>query len=553
MTELAPQATRRPWLARYPAELPVGIEPEFEDMLSLFSASVAKHGARAAVLYFDAVLTFSELDQQSDAFAAHLAGRVVAGDRVALCVQNDPAFVVALLGIWKAGAAAAVINPMYRRREVEHLLIDSGAVAMVCLDENYAEVVQPLIAEQTTALREVLLVSSRDGQQRDDERVTTPTQLFPGVARFAAVINAEATPLVRAEPCATDLAVLMYTSGTTGRPKGAVIQHGSLARASQTYREWVGLSDTDRILGVAPLFHITGLVGHVGASLIAGAPLVLTHRFSGDVILDAIREHRPSFTVGSVTMFNNLTSRTDVTPADFSSFRAVCSGGSPIAPALAESVKARTGLYLHNLYGMTETTGPAIGVPIGVSAPVDPTSGALAVGLPVFDTVVRINDETGREVPYGTTGEIIVEGPQVIPEYWNQPDASAEKISDDSIATGDVGFMDEQGWCYLVDRKTDMIIASGFKVWPREVEDVLYEHPAVQEAAVIGVPDGYRGETVKAFVVLRTGVVLTAEELTAFCKLHLAAYKYPRIIEFLDELPKSVTGKILRRELRGVL
>src|SRR5690606_5669556 len=229
----------------------------------------------------------------------------------------------------------------------------------------------------------------------------------------------------------------------------------------------------------------------------------------------------------------------------------VYSGGAPIPPSTVRAFQDMFGHYIYNVYGLTETTSPSHAVPVGADAPVDPTSGALSVGVPVFDTVVRVVGDDGRDLPPGEVGELVTSGPQVVPGYWNKPEETAKALPGGALHTGDVGYMDADGWFYLVDRKKDQINAGGYKVWPREVEDVLYEHDAVREAAVVGVPDDYRGETVKAFVSLRPGRSADPDELIAFCKERMAAYKYPRQIEVRDELPKTVTGKLLRSELRG--
>ncbi|WP_064688465.1 class I adenylate-forming enzyme family protein [Rhodococcus qingshengii] len=524
--------------------------PAFTDMLTLFRATVREYADRTAVLYFDGTMSYADLDSRSDAFAGYLLSQgFSAGDRVALYLQNDPTFVVALVGTWKAGGTAVAINPMYRHRELQLLLSDSGATVLVCLDTLYDTTARDVLADGATQVRRVLVSSPRDDQTRNDSRVLGPDVVVEP-RRFAEVtaLMGASVPTVNAEP--DDTAMLVYTSGTTGKPKGAMISHRSFTFSSQTYRDWIGLGPNDRILGVAPLFHITGLIGHLGVGLLTGAAIVLNHRFEPSVLLDLVREHRPTFTVGSVTVFNNLAERSDVAPDDFSSFRAVYCGGAPIAPALRERIRDRIGIELNNLYGMTETTSPAIGVPFGAEGRVDPKSGSLAIGVPVFDTTVRIIDEHRHDLPVGEVGEIAISGPQVISAYWDRPVESAEKIVNGEIATGDVGFMDRDGWFYLVDRKNDMIIASGYKVWPREVEDVLYSHPAVREAAVIGVPDSYRGETVLAVVSLKPRTHCTEEDLIDFCKARMAAYKYPRQVRFVDELPKATTGKILRRELR---
>ena len=246
-----------------------------------------------------------------------------------------------------------------------------------------------------------------------------------------------------------------------------------------------------------------------------------------------------------------LAAHPDATPDHFSSFRHISSGGAPLPPALVERFRVGFGPYIRNGYGLTECTAPCASVPPAREAPVDPASGTLAVGVPGPDTVVRVVDEQGAEVPFGEQGEILVRGPQVVPGYWRLPEATAETFPDGELRTGDIGFMDAEGWLYVVDRKKDMINASGFKVWPREVEDVLYTHPAVREAAVVGVPDKYRGETVKAYISLRPGAEGDPDALAAYCKERLAAYKYPRQVEILPDLPKTASGKILRRELRS--
>ena len=357
-------------------------------------------------------------------------------------------------------------------------------------------------------------------------------------------------PKPLAAPTADEVALLTYTSGTTGNPKGAMNTHGNLAFTAQVYRDWLGLQPGDSVLGLAPLFHITGLVGHIALAIAMPGTLVLSHRFAPDVMLDSIRESRPSFTIGAITAFVALMNHASVRPDDFASFKSIYSGGAPIAPAVVDAFERQFGQFIHGGFGMTETCSPTHMVPLGVRSPVDPASGALSIGVPVYNTSVRIVTDAGHEAAVGEVGEIVSAGPQVMRGYWQMPEATEAALKDGGMRTGDVGFMDAQGWFYLVDRKKDMINAGGYKVWPREVEDVLYQHPAVREAAVVGVPDAYRGETVKAVVSLKPGQRVSAEELMAHCKANMAAYKYPRQIEFLDELPKTVTGKILRRELR---
>jgi len=544
----------RPWLTLYPAGQPADIVSEHSTMLEMFRASVRRAPNAEAIRYFDRSLTLAELDAVSDALAVGLLeDGFAAGDRLGVYTQNNPAFVIGLLAAWKAGGAAVAINPMNKARELTYLLTDSGATALLCLDELYDAVARDVIASGQTRVATVVTVSPLDWQSRNDERLFAGTRrtTFEGTLNLVDMVMRHAGRTPDASPCRPDdVAVLTYTSGTTGVPKGAMNTHRTMAFNSQTYRDWVGLRPDDSVLGVAPLFHITGLIGHVGLALLVPCPLVLAHRYHPQVMLDAIREHRPTFTIGAITVFISLLGLPDVTADDFASLRAIYSGGAPIAPAVNEQFKSKTGLYIHNIYGLTETNSPTHAVPFGVQAPVDPNSGALSIGVPVFNTVTRILGDNGKEVAVGEIGEIATSGPQVVPGYWNKPEATAASMPGGELRTGDVGFMDQHGWFYLVDRKKDMINAGGYKVWPREVEDVLYGHPAVREAAVVGVPDDYRGETVKAFVSLKSGAMATPEELVAHCKASMAAYKYPRIVELVDELPKTPTGKILRRELR---
>jgi long-chain acyl-CoA synthetase len=348
-----------------------------------------------------------------------------------------------------------------------------------------------------------------------------------------------------------DVAFIVYTSGTTGPPKGAMNLHRNVVFSSTVFRDWARLTPEDVILGLAPLFHVTGLIANIGAALVTPSPVILAYRFDAGETLRLIQLHGATFSVAAITAYIALLNHPDLTDADVSSLRAVFSGGAPVPVAVVEAWEAATGTYIHNAYGLTETTAPAHLVPLGARAPVDPASGALSIGTPVYDTSVAIVDEHRRAVPNGEVGELVISGPQVITGYWQQPDETKHALPDGRLHTGDVGFMDDHGWFYLVDRSKDLIVASGYKVWPREVEDLLYEHPAVREAAVVGVPDPYRGETITAFVSLKPGELASERELIAFCKSKLAAYKYPRTIAILDDLPKTATGKILRRELRA--
>ncbi len=543
----------KPWLARYAPGQPAGITVEYDNAVAMFGATVARLPEADAIRYFDGRITFAELDALTDAFAAALlAEGLAAGDRVALYLQNVPQFVIAQLGTWKAGGIAVSVNPMNRERELELLLQDSGARVLVSLQSLYRDVAATVVPG--TAVQTVITTSELDFQTRDDPRVFAGTERIdcPGTLDLRELTDrfaGQRPPAVSLGP--QDVAFLTYTSGTTGPPKGAMTTHRNVVFNAQTYRDWIGIGPDDVILGVAPLFHITGLIGHVAVGLLAGAPLVLLYRLDPALAIETVRTERATFTVGSITVFIALMNVPDADRDALASLVKIYSGGAPIPPSTVKAFQAAFGHYIHNIYGLTETTSPSHGVPLGAQAPVDEASGALSVGVPVYDTIVRIISDDGRDLPAGEIGELVTSGPQVVAGYWNKPAETEAALPGGALHTGDVGYMDDQGWFYIVDRKKDQINVSGYKVWPREVEDVLYEHEAVREAAVVGVADEYRGETVKAYVSLRPGQSVTEQELIAFTKERMAAYKYPRQIEFLDEIPKTVTGKLLRRELRA--
>jgi len=541
----------RPWLALYGDQSP-DYEFEFGNALEMFRAGVERDPDGDALKYFDGTISRRELDDLSDALAAGLlANGFSAGDRLAVYLQNVPQFVIAMVATWKAGGVMVSINPMSRKRELSYLLQDSGATVLVSLEALYDEIAREVVPD--TDVRLVLTTSELDFQTRNDER------LFAGMSKrrpegttdfleFVEEHRGQVPPPVELGP--DDVAFLTYTSGTTGVPKGAMNTHRNVVFTAQVYRDWMHAGRDGAIFGVAPLFHITGLIGHIAVSLLAPAPLVLAYRFEPQVVLDAFAEHRPTFTIGAITAFNALLHAPGFSRDHFSSFTSVYSGGAAISPTAEKAFLEATGIQVHNAYGLTETTSPMTVTPFGSPSPVDPTSGALSVGVPAPNTVVRIQDDDGQDLPLGEIGEIVADGPQVVAGYWGKPEETAANLPGGALKSGDVGFMNPEGWVFIVDRKKDMINASGYKVWPREVEDVLAEHPAVRESAVVGVPDEKRGETVKAFVSLKAGSSATADELIAHCKERMAAYKYPRQIEIIDELPKTVTGKILRRELR---
>jgi long-chain acyl-CoA synthetase len=537
------------WGRLYPPEIVAEPRLPATTVLAMFAERVAEAPEAPAVHYFGRDISRGELDRLSDAVAQGLGDLGVwQGDRVAISLQNTPAFPICLLAAWKIGAVVVPVNPMLRSNELTHLLDDCDPRVFVCHPEMH-DLVDDARA-RTGA--DVEVVVSRPTDLAGDLPGPWPAASVDaeGASAFEALLNGGPHPNpVDVGP--DDLALLTYTSGTTGPSKGSMSTHANLVYQAVVSGQWFGLTEEDRILTTAPFFHITGLGLHLAVALGNGIPMVLTYRFDAATVLDLLHRYEPTFTIGAITAFIALADRAEPGDAAMARMRTCFSGGAPVAQSVVERYERDFGVYIHNIYGLTESTSACIAVPRGVEAPVDEASGALSIGVPLPGTRVTVVGDDCEPVPPGTAGEIVVKGPSVGTGYWNRPEETANAFRDDGLHTGDVGVMDEDGWVFVVDRKKDLLVVSGYKVWPREVEDVLYLHPAVREAAVVGRPDDYQGESVWAFVALRSGESTTAEELREHCRRNLSAYKCPRGIELLDDLPKTATGKILRRELKG--
>jgi long-chain acyl-CoA synthetase len=544
--------SQRPWLGLYRG-VPPALTSKSETALAMFRATAARDRNALLVHYFDRSLTAGECDTMSDALAVALQERgVEAGDRVAIYLQNIPQVVLAVLAAWKCGAVIVPCNPMLRERELVKILSGSGCRILICQEDLYADVAKAALP--STAVGHAITTSPVDFL--DAER---PPAMLAGVVPKRPAGTTDLLDLLTRHKGRTprpvpltgdDIAFMVYTSGTTGDPKGAMNTHRNVVFATSVYECWIGLTSRDVILGLAPLFHVTGLIGHVTLAMLTGAPLILFYRFDVGEACRLAALHRATFTVSAITAFIALLGSDALGKHDLKALTKLYTGGAPTPARVLDDWHARTGVRIQPMYGLTEATSPTHMTPHGVVPPIDPHTGAMSVGVPVPNTFVKVVTDDGREAAPREIGEFVIAGPQIVPGYWQKPAETAKALGADGLRTGDIGFMDEQGWFYLVDRAKDMIVASGFKVWPREVEEVLYQHPAVREAAVVGMPDAYRGETIKAVISLKPGHRVTGEEIRAFARERMAAYKYPRVVEIMDDLPKTTSGKIMRRLLQ---
>ncbi|UVE95878.1 class I adenylate-forming enzyme family protein [Dietzia sp. B32] len=545
------QEDPRPWRTLYRPGLDESLVTRRATLVDAWRERVASSPERIAIAYFDSGFSAREVDAMADALATALQVRGVApGDRVGIHLQNIPQYALAMLALWKIGAAAVVLNPMYFGRELRLPVEDSGAVGIIATDRDVPAIRD---AVSGTAVAWVLGTSERDLQTRNDPRAFGDDQQVepsPDGDLVSLIREFEGRTPQPAEGTPDDLALLTYTSGTTGPPKGAMNSHANVIAVARSFADFVGLVPGDVVLAMAPLFHITGAVINATLALVSDSTLVFAGRFRPEVMLDAFREHGVTFTIGSITAYNALMRLDEAGPEHFSAVKTLYSGGAPIPPSTVERFEERFGHYIHNGYGMTETTSGVIAVPPGLRAPVDDASGTLSIGVPLPGIGAEVVGVDDQPVAPGEQGELVLSGPQIVSGYWRNESATASTMPGGRLHTGDVAVMDADGWVYLVDRLKDQINASGYKVWPREVEDALYEHDAVFEAAVVGLPDEYRGEKVAAFVSLKAGRAATEDELIAFAAERLAAYKRPAEVHVVGELPKTQTGKIRRRELR---
>ncbi len=547
------------WLKNYPKGVPAEIDvSEFRSIGDLFEQGVRRFSTRTAYISMGKGITYAELDALSERFAAYLQGelKLPRGTRVALMMPNALQYPVAMFGALRGGYTVVNVNPLYTARELEHQLKDSGAEAIVIL-ENFAHVLQQVLGR--VSVKHVIVTSLGEmlGFPKGalvnlvvrHVKKMVPAWRVDGAVRFSNALGLGASH--RLEKVAVghdDIAYLQYTGGTTGVAKGAVLTHGNIIANLQQAHAWIKpfLHEGEEIIITAlPLYHIFSLTANCLTFFKIGATNVLiTNPRDIPGFIKELSKYKFTAITGVNTLFNALMHNPDFAKLDFSALHISLGGGMAVQQAVAEKWRKLTGKALVEAYGLTETS-PAVTI-----NPLDIAEFNHSIGLPVPSTEVSIRDDDGVELALGERGELCVRGPQVTPGYWNLPEETARAFTADGfLRTGDIATIDEEGFVFIVDRKKDMILVSGFNVYPNEVEDVAASHPGVIEVAAVGVPDEHSGEAVKLFVV-RKDPALSEADLIAYCRDKLTGYKVPHRIEFRDELPKSNVGKILRRQLR---
>ena len=558
----------RPWHKSWPKGVPKNLDIPEKTIYEMFEDTVKKFPNNVALIFEGKKITYAELDKYSSSFANFLQNEIgiKKGDRVAIYLPNTPQFAIAFFGILKAGGIVVPHNPLYVERELEHQLNDSGSKAIITLDKvgDISFVDRVLAVKDKTPIEHIIVTNIGDflpGAKAFLGRLlgkVPKKQKIPGTYDLMEILKKYPPEYKKVDiNPVEDVALLQYTGGTTGVPKGAMLTHTNMVSDALFVKAWGNVTEKDVMMGVLPFFHIYGLTVSFVTSMLSGATVIVVPRFETKHVLELVQKYKVTFFPGVPTIYVAIINYPEVKKYKLTTIRACISGAAPLPVVVRKKFMELTGGLLVEGYGLSEAS------PVTHVNPLDDPKKIKdgSIGIPFPNTDAKIVDvETGEELPIGEVGELVVKGPQVMKGYWNMPEETAKVLKDGWLHTGDIAKMDEDGYFYIVDRKKDMINAAGYKVWPREIEEVLYKHPAVKEAAVIGVPDPYRGETVKAYIVPKDEYkdVLTDEtkkqqliqDLEKFCRDHLAAYKVPRLWEFRDELPKSLVGKILRRVLK---
>ncbi|ABD71452.1 AMP-dependent synthetase and ligase [Rhodoferax ferrireducens T118] len=554
--------TDRIWLSSYPDGVPADIDPgKYSSIVKMMEESFKKYADRTAYSFMGKTQSYKQVDSLSLAFGVYLQGLgLVKGDRVAVMMPNVLQYPVAVAGIFRAGYILVNVNPLYTARELEHQLKDSGAKAIVIL-ENFASVLEKCVA--ATPVKHVVLCAMGDqlGLLKGalvnyvvrNKKKLVPAFSLPGAVRFnAAVAKGSAGTLKKITLKPDDVAVLQYTGGTTGVSKGAVLLHRNLVANLLQVEAWnepalKKIPANEQLTSVCalPLYHIFAFTVGMMLSMRLGGKLILIPN-PRDLVatLAELAKHKIHVFPAVNTLFNGLANHPDFNKVDWRGLVVSAGGGTAVQSAVAKLWFEKTGCAIAEGYGLSETS------PVATSNPVTVTEYSGTIGVPISSTYLRLLDDDGKEVPIGQSGEIAIKGPQVMAGYWQRPDETANVMTADGyFKSGDIGVMDERGYFKIVDRKKDMILVSGFNVFPTELEDVVSQLKGVMECACVGVPDAKSGEAVK-LVIVKKDPSLTEAQVRAYCKENLTGYKQPKVIEFRAELPKTPVGKILRRELR---
>ncbi|WP_368895194.1 AMP-binding protein [Priestia megaterium] len=550
------ESTEKIWLSQYPDEIPDRLHYEQKNLAQLFEEAVQKDPKKSAIYFLGKKMTFSQLHQDSLKLSSYLIELgLKRGDRVAIMLPNCPQAVISFYAVLLAGGVVVQTNPLYTERELEYQLNDSEATMIIALDLLYPRVVK---MKALTKIKHVVITSIQDYLpfpkniiypfiQRKQQKISVDVSHTETTHLFKRIINESSPAVCNAEGISDeDIAILQYTGGTTGFPKGVMLTHKNLVANATMCSHWLYRCryGEEKVLGIIPFFHVYGLTTVLVLSVLQNYEMVLLPKFDAKTTLKTIHKQQPTLFPGAPTIYIALLNHPDLAKYNLSSIDSCMSGSAPLPVEVQEQFEKLTGGKLVEGYGLTETS------PVTHANFLWKERIPGSIGVPWPDTDAKIlSFETGKEAAVSEVGEIAVKGPQVMKGYWKQPEETEAVMQDGWLLTGDVGYMDDKGYFYVVDRKKDIIIAGGYNIYPREVEEVLYEHEKIQEAVVVGVPDPYRGETVKAYIVLKNGVRCTEEELNEFSRKYLAAYKVPRLYEFRNELPKTAVGKILRRAL----
>ncbi|MEN1968284.1 long-chain-fatty-acid--CoA ligase [Lentibacillus sp. N15] len=543
------------WYKHYPNEIPTHIAYDEKPLQAFLMEGAKRYTKKKALHFMGKELSYQELYTEAKKMACYMqALGIEKGDRVAVMLPNSPQSVISYYGALMAGATVVQTNPLYKERELEYQLRDSGAKIIVCMDILFPTVMN---VRNSTELQHVIVTGMSDYlpfpkntvypflQKKQYKLVVKPEQTdHTHIWKLIMEHTTENYTEVDVDP-KEDLALIQYTGGTTGFPKGVMLTHYNLVANVQMSQAWMYKAEQGKevVLGILPFFHVYGMTAVMNLSIMFGSKLVLLPKFDPEEALKTIEKQKVTLFPGAPTIYIGLLNHPKLHKYDISSIKACISGSAPLPVDVQKNFEEVTAGKLVEGYGLTESS------PVTHANFVWGNRVNGSIGIPWPDTDAKILDNDLNEVEIGETGELAVKGPQVMKGYWNKPDETEQVLKNGWLLTGDIGYMDEQGYFYIVDRKKDMIIAGGYNIYPREVEEVLYEHEGVQEAVVAGVPDAYRGETVKAYVVPKDTYQLDEKELNHFCRKRLAAYKVPRMYEFRDELPKTTVGKILRRKL----